>query len=42
MPVDGDVCLLGSAAMKGLKNSLKKYYGQEGWLEMLEYLEEDV
>jgi hypothetical protein len=42
MPVDGDVCLLGSSAMKGLKNSLKQHYGLDEWMEMLEYLEQDV
>ena len=42
MPVDGNTCSLGSGALTGLKNSLKKHYdcGPYEWMEMQEYLED--
>ena len=42
MPVDGTLCLLGSASMKGLKESMRKYHGPDDWMEMLEDLEREV
>ena len=42
MPVDGTVCLLGSAALKALKESMREYHGPDDWMEMLEDLEREV
>jgi len=42
MPVDGNVFLLGSAAMKALKESMRNFHGLDDWREMLEDLEREV